>query len=157
MDQWRPGMTPGKLVDELDRVVKGAGAVERLGAADPQPDRHARDRNQESVGVKVAGTNLSEIDRIAGEIERAVRPIPGVTSAFAERLTGGRYIDVHIDRDAAARYGLNIAGRARAWSRRRSAATTSARRSRDCSGFRSTSAIRARSGIRSSGSGSCRC
>ena len=61
------------------------------------------------VGVKVAGTDLAEIDRIAGEIERVVKDVPGVTSALAERLTGGRYIDVDIDRDAAARYGLNIA------------------------------------------------
>jgi Cu(I)/Ag(I) efflux system membrane protein CusA/SilA len=61
------------------------------------------------VGVKVAGTNLQEIDRISGEIERVVRTVPGVTSALAERLIGGRYIDVKIDRDAASRYGMNIA------------------------------------------------
>jgi Cu(I)/Ag(I) efflux system membrane protein CusA/SilA len=52
---------------------------------------------------------LQEIDRITGEIERAVKKVPGVSSALAERLNGGRYIDVNIDRDAAARYGLNIA------------------------------------------------
>jgi Cu(I)/Ag(I) efflux system membrane protein CusA/SilA len=61
------------------------------------------------VGVKVAGTDLAEIDRIAAEIERAVKDVPGVSSALAERLTGGRYIDVDIDRDIAARYGLNVA------------------------------------------------
>jgi Cu(I)/Ag(I) efflux system membrane protein CusA/SilA len=61
------------------------------------------------VGVKVAGTDLAEIDRIAAEIERAVKDVPGVSSALAERLAGGRYIDVDIDRDAAARYGLNVA------------------------------------------------
>jgi copper/silver efflux system protein len=61
------------------------------------------------VGVKVAGASLAEIDRVAGEIERAVKNVPGVSSALAERLTGGRYIDVNIDRDAAARFGLNIA------------------------------------------------
>jgi Cu(I)/Ag(I) efflux system membrane protein CusA/SilA len=61
------------------------------------------------VGVKVAGTNLEEVDRIAAEIERVVKQVPGVTSAFAERLTGGRYIDVQIDRRAAGRYGLNVA------------------------------------------------
>jgi Cu(I)/Ag(I) efflux system membrane protein CusA/SilA len=57
----------------------------------------------------VAGTSLQEIDRITGEIEQVVRKVPGVSSALAERLNGGRYIDIHIDRDAAARYGMNIA------------------------------------------------
>jgi Cu(I)/Ag(I) efflux system membrane protein CusA/SilA len=61
------------------------------------------------VGVKVAGTDLAEIDRLTGQIERAVKTVPGVSSALAERLTGGRYIDVDIDRQAAARFGLNIA------------------------------------------------
>jgi Cu(I)/Ag(I) efflux system membrane protein CusA/SilA len=61
------------------------------------------------VGVKVAGTNLLEIGLITGDIERVVKQVPGVSSALAERLSGGRYIDVNIDRDAAARYGLNIA------------------------------------------------
>ncbi|MCB1909909.1 MAG: efflux RND transporter permease subunit, partial [Rhodocyclaceae bacterium] len=61
------------------------------------------------VGVKVLGPELAVIDRLTGEIERALKPVPGVTSAFAERLTGGRYVDVDIRREAAARYGLNIA------------------------------------------------
>ena len=60
------------------------------------------------VGVKVSGANLAEIDRIAADIERAVKNVPGVSSALAERLTGGRYIDVNIDRLAAARYGMNL-------------------------------------------------
>jgi len=57
----------------------------------------------------VSGANLAEIDRVTGDIERAVRKVAGVTSALAERLTGGRYIDVRIDRDRAARFGMNIA------------------------------------------------
>jgi Cu(I)/Ag(I) efflux system membrane protein CusA/SilA len=61
------------------------------------------------VGVKVAGADLATIDRLTGEIERAIREVPGVSSALAERLTGGRYIDVDIRRADAARYGLNIA------------------------------------------------
>jgi copper/silver efflux system protein len=61
------------------------------------------------VGIKVSGESLVEIERIAGEIERVVKPLPGVSSALAERLTGGRYIDIDIDRDRAARYGLNVA------------------------------------------------
>jgi Cu(I)/Ag(I) efflux system membrane protein CusA/SilA len=61
------------------------------------------------VGVKVAGTDLATIDRISGEIEKLLKDVPGVSSALAERLTGGRYVDVTIDRNAAARYGMNIA------------------------------------------------
>src|SRR5450759_2874820 len=59
-------------------------------------------------GVKVAGANVHEVDRLAAQIARVVKQVPGVTSAFAERLSGGRYIDVKIDRDSAGRYGVNI-------------------------------------------------
>ena len=108
-EQWRPGMTPDKLVDELDRIVKVPG----LSNIWVPPIRNRIDMLatgiKSPVGVKVAGTNLKEIDRIAAEIERTVKDVPGVSSALAERLTGGRYIDVNIDRDAAARYGLNVA------------------------------------------------
>jgi Cu(I)/Ag(I) efflux system membrane protein CusA/SilA len=108
-DQWRPGMTPDKLVEELDRVVKVPG----LSNIWVPPIRNRIDMLatgiKSPVGIKVAGTRLQEIDRITGEIERTVRNVPGVSSALAERLTGGRYVDVNIDRDAAARYGLNIA------------------------------------------------
>ncbi len=108
-DQWRPGMTPDKLVEELDRIVKVPG----LANIWVPPIRNRIDMLatgiKSPVGVKVAGTNLQEVDRIAAEIERVLKPVPGVTSVFAERLSGGRYIDVNIHRDAAARYGLNIA------------------------------------------------
>jgi Cu(I)/Ag(I) efflux system membrane protein CusA/SilA len=60
------------------------------------------------VGIKVAGIDPAVIDRLAQQVEQVVKQVPGVTSALAERLTGGRYIEVDIDRDAAARYGLNI-------------------------------------------------
>jgi Cu(I)/Ag(I) efflux system membrane protein CusA/SilA len=59
--------------------------------------------------VKVAGTDLHEIGRVTSAIETVLKQVPGVTSAYAERVTGGRYIDVKIDRANAARYGLNIA------------------------------------------------
>jgi copper/silver efflux system protein len=107
-DQWRAGMTPDKLVEKLDRTVKVPG----LSNIWVPPIRNRIDMLatgiKSPVGVKVAGTNLQEVDRIAAEIERVVKQVPGVTSAFAERLTGGRYIDVKIDRANAGRYGLNV-------------------------------------------------
>ncbi|CAN5673395.1 CusA/CzcA family heavy metal efflux RND transporter [soil metagenome] len=108
-DQWRAGMTPDKLVEELDRIVKVPG----LSNIWVPPIRNRIDMLatgiKSPVGVKVAGTDLKEIDRITSDIERVIKSIPGVASALAERLNGGRYIDVDINRDAAARYGLNIA------------------------------------------------
>jgi Cu(I)/Ag(I) efflux system membrane protein CusA/SilA len=108
-EQWRPGMTPEKLVEELDRTVKVPG----LSNIWVPPIRNRIDMLatgiKSPVGVKVAGMDLREVDRISAEVARAVKQVPGVTSAFAERLSGGRYIDVKIDRDKAARYGLNIA------------------------------------------------
>jgi Cu(I)/Ag(I) efflux system membrane protein CusA/SilA len=106
--EWWVGMTPDKLVEELDRTVKAPG----LSNIWVPPIRNRIDMLatgvKSPVGVKVAGTNLEEVDRIAADIERVVKQIPGVTSAFAERLTGGRYIDVKIDRATAGRYGLNV-------------------------------------------------
>ncbi len=108
-DQWRPGMTPEKLVDELDRTVKVPG----LANIWVPPIRNRIDMLatgvKSPIGVKVSGANLVELDRLAGQIESVAKTVPGVSSASAERLTGGRYVDVDIDRAAAARYGLNIA------------------------------------------------
>jgi Cu(I)/Ag(I) efflux system membrane protein CusA/SilA len=108
-EQWRAGMTPEKLVQELDSIVKVPG----LSNIWVPPIRNRIDMLatgiKSPVGVKVAGTKLQEVDRIAADIQRVVQQVPGVTSAFAERLSGGRYIDVKIDRDRASRYGLNIA------------------------------------------------
>jgi Cu(I)/Ag(I) efflux system membrane protein CusA/SilA len=108
-DQWRPGMTPNKLVDELDRVVKAPG----LSKIWVPPIRNRIDMLatgiKSPIGIKVSGTDLAAIDRVAQRIEQVAKTVPGVSSALAERLTGGRYIDVDIDRAAAARYGLNLA------------------------------------------------
>src|SRR5947207_2543516 len=108
-EEWRAGMTPDKLVEELDRTVKVPG----LSNIWVPPIRNRIDMLatgiKSPVGVKVAGMDLAEVDRIAAEVQRVVHGVPGVSSAFAERLSGGRYVDVKIDRDRAARYGLNIA------------------------------------------------
>jgi len=108
-EQWRAGMTQDKLVEELDRVVQVPG----LSNIWVPPIRNRIDMLatgiKSPVGVKVAGADLATIDRVSGEIERVLKDVPGVSSALAERLTGGRYIDVTINRDAAARFGMNIA------------------------------------------------
>ena len=107
--EWRPGMTPEKLVETLDKTVKVPG----LANVWVPPIRNRIDMLatgiKSPIGVKVSGSDLVELDRIAHEVESVARGVPGVSSALAERLTGGRYIDVDINRDTAARYGLNIA------------------------------------------------
>jgi Cu(I)/Ag(I) efflux system membrane protein CusA/SilA len=108
-DQWRPGMTPEKLTAELDRVVQVPG----LANVWVPPIRNRIDMLatgiKSPIGVKVSGTNLADLDRAAAAVEAVAKRTPGVSSALAERLTGGRYVDVQIDRAAAGRYGLNIA------------------------------------------------
>jgi len=108
-DQWRPGMTPEKLVEILDQTVKVPG----LATVWIPPIRNRIDMLatgiKSPIGVKVSGTNLADIDRVAQQVEQAAKQVRGVSSALAERLTGGRYVDIDIDRTAASRYGLNIA------------------------------------------------
>ena len=108
-DQWRAGMTPQKLLDELDRTVRVPGLTNIW----IPPIRNRIDMLatgiKSPIGVKVTGPNLVDIDAVAKQIEQVAKGVPGVTSAIAERLTGGHYVDVEIDRAAAARYGLNIA------------------------------------------------
>lgn len=108
-EQWRPGMTPEKLVDELDARVKVPGLANFW----IPPIRNRIDMLatgiKSPIGIKVAGSNIAEIDASAKRIEAVVKTVPGVSSALAERLTGGRYIDVDVNRVAAGRYGLNVA------------------------------------------------
>lgn len=107
-DQWRAGLTPAKLIDELDNVVKVPG----LSNVWVPPIRNRIDMLSTGiktpVGVKVSGADLGQIDKITTQIEAVVKTVPGVTSALAERIAGGRYIDVSIDRARAARYGLSV-------------------------------------------------
>ena len=108
-DQWRPGMTPAKLIDELDKAVQVPGLANLW----VPPIRNRIDMLatgiKSPIGIKVGGSSLADIDQIAHEIEGVAKTVPGVSSALAERLTGGSYIDVQINRLAAARYGLSIA------------------------------------------------
>ena len=106
--EWRPGMTPDKLMQELDQLVQVPGLTNIW----VPPIRNRIDMLatgiKSPVGIKIAGTDLKVIDQLSRQVESAVRQVRGVTSAFADRLTGGRYIDVSIDRERAARYALNI-------------------------------------------------
>ena len=107
-DQWRPGMTPEKLKAELDARVKLPGVsnawvypiktrIDMLATGIRTP-----------VGIKIMGPDLGVIQDLGRRIEQIVREVPGATSVYAERTATGRYVDVDIDRVAAARYGLNI-------------------------------------------------
>jgi Cu(I)/Ag(I) efflux system membrane protein CusA/SilA len=108
-EQWRPGMTPEKLVEELDRLLQLPG----LANIWIPPIRNRVDMLATGIksplGIKVSGNDLAEIERAAAQIGSVVKKVPGVSSALAERVTGGRYIDVRVDRHAAARYGLSVA------------------------------------------------
>ncbi|ALG59724.1 cation transporter [Citromicrobium sp. JL31] len=108
-EEWREGMTPDLLVEELDRVVQVPG----LANVWVPPIRNRIDMLatgiKSPIGVKVSGDDLDQLERVALDVERIAKTVPGVSSALAERLSSGRYVDVDIDRMAAARYGLNIA------------------------------------------------
>ncbi|HBE9079038.1 efflux RND transporter permease subunit [Serratia fonticola] len=107
-DQWRPGMTMDKLVSELDSVVKVPGIANVW----VPPIRNRLDMLatgiKSPVGIKVNGSNIADIEQAASQIELVVKQVPGVTSALAERLAGGRYVDIDIDRQRAARYGVSV-------------------------------------------------
>ncbi len=107
-DQWRPGMTTRKIIEELDAAVSYPGVTN----AWVMPIKTRIDMLatgiKTPVGIKVAGPDLAEIERIGRAIEKVVMDVPGTTSAYSERVAGGRYIDIVPDRLAAARYGLSI-------------------------------------------------
>ena len=108
-DQWRPGLTLDDLIQELDARVSLPGVTN----AWVMPIKTRIDMLatgiKTPVGVKVAGPDLKVIERIGQDIERAVMQVPGTTSAYSERVAGGRYIEVRPNRLEAARVGLTIA------------------------------------------------
>ena len=107
-DQWRPGMTPEKLRDEFDALVQFPG----LTNAWVMPIKTRIDMLatgiKTPVGIKVAGADLAIIQDIGKQLEQVLAPVPGTASVYSERVAGGRYIDVDIDRERASRYGINI-------------------------------------------------
>ncbi len=108
-DEWRPGMTMAGIRDALDTAVQIPGVTNVW----IQPIKNRIDMLatgiKTPVGVKVTGADLDVIERVAVEVERTVAGIDGTASAYAERPVGGRFVEVDIDREAAARYMLSIA------------------------------------------------
>lgn len=108
-EQWRPGMTMDKIIEELDNTVRLPGLANLW----VPPVRNRIDMLstgiKSPIGIKVSGTVLADIDAMAEQIEEVARTVPGVASALAERLEGGRYINVEINREKAARYGMTVA------------------------------------------------
>jgi len=107
--EWRAGLTTEKLIEEMDAALKIPG----MGNVWVNPIRNRIDMLatgiKSPVGIKIAGPDLAVIERLGTEVERVVKAIPGTSSAFSERVSGGRYIEIHPDRIAAARLGLSIA------------------------------------------------
>ncbi|AKH37202.1 MULTISPECIES: efflux RND transporter permease subunit [Nitrosomonas] len=106
--EWRSGMTIDKLITELDQALQIPGVAN----AWTMPIKNRIDMLatgiRTPVGIKVFGNDLSELEKLGTQIEMAVKTVPGTTSAFAERTTGGYYLDIEPDRIALARYGLAV-------------------------------------------------
>jgi len=107
-EEWRPGMTPEKLVEELNKAIKFPG----LTNAWTMPIKTRIDMLSTGiktpVGIKVAGDDLETLQRIGKQIEDVMRNVPGTLSVYAERVAGGNYLDIDILREEAARYGLTV-------------------------------------------------
>ena len=106
--EWRPGMTREQLVAEMDEAVRTIGYAN----AWTQPIRGRIDMLatgiRTPVGIKIFGPDLGELERIGRQIEAAVGMVPGTRSVFAERAVSGSYLDIEVNREQAARYGLNV-------------------------------------------------
>ena len=107
-EEWRPGMTTDKLIAEMDKALQFPGVAN----AWTMPIKNRLDMLatgiRTPIGIKVFGKNLDEMERLAKDIEAVVKNVPGTTSAFAERITGGFYLNIEPDRLALARYGLTM-------------------------------------------------
>jgi Cu(I)/Ag(I) efflux system membrane protein CusA/SilA len=106
--EWRPGMTPEKLVDEMDRAIQFPGVTN----AWTMPIKTRVDMLSTGiktpVGIKISGPDLNVLEQIGKQVEAVIRTVPGTLSAFAERSVGGNYLDFDINRKEAARYGLTV-------------------------------------------------
>ncbi|MFZ3017682.1 MAG: efflux RND transporter permease subunit, partial [Gallionella sp.] len=107
-EEWRPGMDTDKLIAEMDRALQFPGVANSWTMPIKARIDMLSTGIRTPIGIKVYGKNLDEMERVAKEIEAVVRKVPGTSSAFAERITGGFYLNIEPDRQALARYGLTV-------------------------------------------------
>jgi Cu(I)/Ag(I) efflux system membrane protein CusA/SilA len=107
-EEWRAGMTVERLIEEMDEKVRFPGFTNAWTMPIQGRNDMLATGIRTPVGVKIFGEDLAELERIGAEVEAAVRMVPGTRSVFAERTVSGYYLDIDIDRAAAARYGLNV-------------------------------------------------
>ena len=107
-EEWRPGMDTDKLIAEMDKALQFPGVANSWTMPIKARIDMLSTGIRTPIGIKVFGKNLEEMERVARDIEAVVKNIPGTTSAFAERITGGYYFDIEPDRLALARYGLTM-------------------------------------------------
>lgn len=106
--EWRPGVSYASLVQEMDAKLRYPGMPNTWWMPIQTRNEMLATGVRSQLGIKVYGPDLATIERAALEVERAVKDVPGTRSAFAERLTGGFYLDIEVDREAAARNGLRV-------------------------------------------------
>jgi len=106
--QWRPGMTPSKLMDEINQKIKIPGIVNSVGYPIKTRLDMLSTGIRTPIGIKVAGDDLKIINTISQEIENLVRDIPGTSSVFADRVQGGKYIEIEPNRKLLAKYGIEL-------------------------------------------------
>ncbi|MBK7649048.1 MAG: efflux RND transporter permease subunit [Betaproteobacteria bacterium] len=106
--EWRAGMTTDKLIAELDKALQFPGVANSWTMPIKARIDMLSTGIRTPIGIKVFGTDLVEMERLARQIETVVKAVPGTSSAFAERITGGYYLDIIPDRNALARYGLSV-------------------------------------------------
>jgi Cu(I)/Ag(I) efflux system membrane protein CusA/SilA len=106
--EWRPGVTYASLVQEMDAKLRYPGMPNTWWMPIQTRNEMLSTGVRSQLGIKVFGPDLATIEKAALEIERAIQPVPGTRSAFAERLTGGFYLDIEVNRDAIARQGLRV-------------------------------------------------
>jgi Cu(I)/Ag(I) efflux system membrane protein CusA/SilA len=108
-DQWRAGLTPEKLIAEMDQKVRLPGMRNLFGNPIKIRIDMLTTGIRTPVGVKIAGPDLHEIDRLTKEVEQLAQQVPGTRSAVADRVQGGKYIEIIPDREKIARYGIDLA------------------------------------------------